>query len=164
MTILSGLVLPTAAAPPRPLMPPQQLKALIVQHASPDQVQLRGLNPGTMPAIAPSVSGKQTVLPAIETKQFAGQPVTLFWDQRFKAGPKAPRIPTGYGTIKGTLPPGLSKTSSYILKQGNPLGTYTPFTLNGKSYLAINEYHSHYAGRPNEPVRKIYAITVFEKN
>lgn len=94
---------------------------------------------------------------------FAGVPATINWDQRFKPASSAPRIPMGFTTVKGTLPKGLSQAASHILKQGNALGTYTPFTLNGKNYVALNEYHTHYASRPKDPPGKIYAITVFEK-
>lgn len=111
----------------------------------------------TMPGLAP-VSNKTS-----EQLVFAGVPATINWDQRFKPASSAPRIPNGYTTVKGTLPKGLSQAASHILKQGNPLGTYTPFTLNGKNYVALNEYHTHYASRPKDPPGQIYAITVFEK-
>lgn len=100
---------------------------------------------------------------ASETLHFDGVPATIQWDRRsLPAGPAA-RIPAGYQQIKGTLPKGLSQAASHILNQGNPIGTYTPFTLNGKSYVALNEYHTHYASRPKDPPGRIYAITVFEK-
>lgn len=99
--------------------------------------------------------------PASEQLTVKGLPVTIHWGQRFSSSPS--RIPAGYQQIKGSLPKGLAEVSTHILNQKNPIGTYTPFELNGKSYLAINEYHTHYASRPNDPPGKIYAITVFER-
>ncbi|HEY9844007.1 MAG: hypothetical protein ACAI44_21450 [Candidatus Sericytochromatia bacterium] len=97
-----------------------------------------------------------------ESRSFAGVPATIFWDQRNKPN-SGPRIPAGFKTVPGTLPKGLSQAASYILDQGNPLGTYTPFTLGGKNYVALNEYHTHYASRPKDPPGKIYAVTVFQQ-
>ncbi|PKL75063.1 MAG: hypothetical protein CVV27_17310 [Candidatus Melainabacteria bacterium HGW-Melainabacteria-1] len=113
--------------------------------------------PQTAPAGAVAASGS-------ENRSFNGVPATIHWNQRDKPSSGAPRIPAGYEVIKGTLPKGLSQTATAILKQGNPLGTYTPFSLGGKEYVALNEYHTHYAGRPHEPPAKIYAITVFQKH
>ena len=91
-----------------------------------------------------------------------GLPVTIHWNKRY-SNPKTKTLPEGYERIMGTLPKGLSRVATHILNKGNPLGTLTPFMLNGKSYIALNEYHTHYAGRPHEPARQIYAITVFQK-
>lgn len=97
-----------------------------------------------------------------ESLSVAGLPVMIHWEQR--SAQRQPRIPAGYHQIKGALPKGLSQVATKILNQGNPIGTYTPFSLDGKQYLALNEYHTHYASRPNDPPGHIYAITVFAKD
>lgn len=98
---------------------------------------------------------------AAESLSISGLPVTIHWDWRHAQSQDQPRIPAGYHAIKGALPKGLSQVATRILNQGNPIGTYTPFELDGKRYLALNEYHTHYASRPNDPPGHIYAITVF---
>lgn len=98
-------------------------------------------------ALRPQRSGDHLPAEAEHFNKVQGLPVSIHWSQRFRnADAEAPRIPAGYAVLRGAL------------------GTYTPFELNGKSYLALNEYHSHYAGREQEPPRQIYAITVFQRN
>ena len=108
-----------------------------------------------------SVHNKTAKTSESESMVVKGLPVTIQWDKRYTNSTK--RVPDGYEQIKNNLPKGLSEVASTILKKGNPIGTYTPFVLDGKEYLAINEYHTHYASRPNDPPGKIYAITVFKK-
>lgn len=106
--------------------------------------------------------------PSNEVFVASGIPATIYWGQKSRPQ-NSPRIPAGYGRIRGQLPRGLSQVASHILKKGNPLGTYTPFSLGGKEYIALNEYHSKYADPVKEAARKksgrtqIYAVTVFQK-
>lgn len=114
--------------------------------------------PKTAPQAAPKT------MTGSEARSFAGVAATIHWGQRYTQPKGSGRVPSGYSTIKGTLPQGLSQAATAILKQGNPLGTYTPFSLGGKHYVALNEYHTHYASRPNDPPDQIYAITVFARS
>ncbi len=81
--------------------------------------------------------------------------------------PRGKRIPEGYEKIPGALPKGIPQKAgeilSYNLQNRVPIGTYTPFTLNGKEYIALHEYHSEkYTPDGNIPGR-FKAITVFRK-
>ena len=138
--------------------------SLVIKFASPPTKQDTTIK-HNMPLLQETVSvsipiGIKKTQPDQSTK--SGHSVTINREQKTQAN-EGKRIPDGYETIKGNLPKGLSEVATTILKKGNPIGTYTPFVLDGKEYMALNEYHTHYANRPNDPPGKIYAITVFRK-
>lgn len=96
---------------------------------------------------------------------YAEPDFTVHWDQQYERCSTCKRVPEGYTRIKGKIPVVVVKAAKHIRARNNPIGTYTPFSAKGMTWIALDEYHRYtFKGGAQVYVpRGLHGVTVFKK-